>query len=250
MKAKITDHAIIIKVTNFSETSLIVRCLTANHGFISFLAKGLRKAQDKTQLISLFEYELNLYSPQDQGLYLFSDANLISENTIYTRPETWAAADSGIELLEHLMIPPEEYGSYYDLVKSYLAYLEKVNKNSILILWRFWIRVFKLSGVDFDPLICSHCHKEGEMAAALDQSTGSLLCKDCLDEASRANLLLLSSAARDILQRLPQIGNLLDQIKLNRALVIEINSLLSAWWESHFHEALHCRSLGVLVQFV
>ncbi|HRY84586.1 MAG TPA: recombination protein O N-terminal domain-containing protein, partial [Candidatus Cloacimonadota bacterium] len=117
MKAKITDRAIIVKVTNFSETSLIVRCITANHGFISFLAKGLRKTQDKTQLISLLEYELNLYSPREQGLYLFADANLISENTIYTHPETWAAAECGIELLEHLLIPPEEYGCYYDLVK-------------------------------------------------------------------------------------------------------------------------------------
>ena len=46
-----------------------------------------------------------------------------------------------------------------------------------------------------------------------------------------------------------QIGNLLDQIKLSRSVAIEINALLSAWWESHFHEALHLRSLGVLVQF-
>ena len=249
MKAKITDRAIIIKVTNFSETSLIVRCMTQNHGFISFLAKGLRKAQDKTQLIGLFEYELNLYSPMDQGLYLFSDANLLSENAIYKHPETWAAADSGIELLEHLLIPPEEYDAYYQLVKSYLAYLEKVKKNSILIFWRFWIRVFKLSGVDFNPLLCSSCHKEDELVCALDQSSGSLLCGDCIDEASGANLLLMSPAAKDILLNLPQIGNLLEQTQLTRALVVEINNLLSSWWESHFRQSLHCRSLQVLQQF-
>lgn len=249
MKAKITDRAIIVKVTNFSETSLIVRCLTANNGFISFLAKGLRKAQDKIQLISLFEYELNLYSPREQGLYLFSDANLISENTIYTHPETWAAADAGIELLEHLMIPPEEFGTYYELVKSYLAYLERVNKNSILILWRFWIRVFKLSGVDFDPLLCSNCHQNGESVSSFDQNSGSLLCAACSPDDPSDSLQKLSPAARELLTQMTVIGSLLDTIKLNKAVVIEINELLSGWWESHFHESLHIRSLSVLVQF-
>ncbi|HNX38307.1 MAG TPA: DNA repair protein RecO [Candidatus Cloacimonadota bacterium] len=248
MRQKIHERGIILKLTPYGDTSLVVRCLTHSRGIISFLAKGLRKATDKTQLVLLQEYDLFLYPPTESGLYLFGSAEPLTENTIYLKPQIWAAAECGIELLENLEFSDDETSVFYDLTLKYLSYLDGITTNGILIFWRYFLRVLKVAGLEMRSDHCANCGSPGHPIIGLDMQTGLLICEDCPDPVREA-VILLSSKASGIYNALPGIGALLDQIRLNRELILEINEFFLRYWECHYHKTLKLKSLSVLCQF-
>ena len=120
--------AILIKQSQYSESSLILQFFTRQQGMVSVIAKGIRKKSEKQQLLPLCEYELIAYEPKEQGLWLFSEANITRNFSAYPSSSTWAAAETGLELISHLIISQEDIATIYDLTISYLDYLKKVER--------------------------------------------------------------------------------------------------------------------------
>ena len=242
--------AILIKQSQYSESSLILQFFTRQQGMISVIAKGIRKKNEKQQLLPLCEYELIAYEPKEPGLWLFSEANITRNFSVYPSSATWAAAETGLELISHLIISQEDIATIYDLTISYLEYLKKVEKNAILIFWRFLNRITILSGIGNPLSYCCLCKNPLDVPNAYLKTKGGFVCEKCLPEINPDNaLMILSPPARNILTLLPEIAIYLEDIKINRAVVNEINTVFALYWEAHHKQTLHLKGLSVLAQF-
>ncbi|MEN6444964.1 MAG: DNA repair protein RecO [Candidatus Cloacimonas sp.] len=248
MKNKL--RAILVKQSKYSESSLILQFFSREFGHIGVLAKGILKNNEKQQLLPLCEYELIAYEPKEQGLWLFSEAFLIRDFSVYANSATWTAAETCLELVSQLIISQEDIATIYDLTISCLTYLQKVNNNAILIFWRFLNRITILSGIGNPLSYCCLCKKPLSVPIAYLKTKGGLVCEKCLPEINPDNaLMILSPPARNILTLLPEIANHLEDIKINRAVVNEINTVFELYWQAHHKQALHLKGLSVLAQF-
>ena len=145
MKNKL--RAILVKQSKYSESSLILQFFSREFGHIGVIAKGILKKNEKQQLLTLCEYELIAYEPKEQGLWLYSEANLISNFSVYPNSLSWATAETGVELINQLILAQEDITTIYDLTIAYLKYLQQVKDNAVLIFWRFLNRITILSGI-------------------------------------------------------------------------------------------------------
>lgn len=250
MKQRVRSLGCLARLSEYSESSLILRFFTRDLGAVSVLAKGIRRAQTRNQLMALGEYELNLYPPTESGLYLLGEISSVKERDLSASPQHWAAADCALELLSSLIIPTDESPVYYALLDSYLDFLQTRKGSAILLWWRFLLRVFNFFGTPFDPLACGLCQTTEENIAAWDRGTGALFCHNCLATSENSDAhARLSSASSKLLRLLPSIGNYLDELRPLREEVKELNQLFADFFFAHFNYPLKLKSLQVLEQF-
>lgn len=243
-------RGILIKQSDYSDSSLILKFFAMEHGLISVLAKGIRRKTEKQQLNNLCEYELGLYEPREGGLWLLYEQDLLRDYSAFPSSATWAAAQSGLELVCQIISSPEEQHVYYQLCLSYLGYLQNVQSNAVLIFWRFFLRVIKQSGIGSPLDECCACHHTGVDYLAYDLYQGGLLCANCYAEIDmREHLQCLSPTTRIVLRMMPEIGKHLNELKLGSTELAELNDILCKYWQAHHKQTLKLNSLSVLTQF-
>ena len=248
MKGRVKDISIILKLSHFGESSLIVQAICRNLGSISFLAKGLRQKPSSPPLQPLWGYELTLYEPLETGLYLFCEASPVTERS-YPDPKRWSTALCGAELISHLVVSADEHALYFDLLSGYLDYLLKMEGEPLPLFWRLFIRVMQLQGLKLELDLCASCGATTSPAAYLKRDAG-LICESCSrQDYSQDETNRFSPGARDLLTNLPSIGSCLGELKLSRPIVRELNEFFSHYYQGHTHQTLKLKSLSVLEQY-
>ncbi|MGC9362660.1 MAG: DNA repair protein RecO [Candidatus Syntrophosphaera sp.] len=250
MRSKVTDRGILAKTSAYGESSLILKAFTRGHGMISMIAKGIRKKPGAETLSPVNDYELVLYEPGEGGLYLLSEFSLAREYDLSHKAECWAASECALELYGKLIIPQDENPHYYDLLHDLFAYLESLDKNAILIWWRFLLRIYSMLGIPFRTDLCSHCGYRGKNIAAYEKGSARLVCPDCLDtNTDPERYTILTSQSSRVLALLPRIGDFVNSLTPTRQSVSQLNQLFADYYQDHFNRRLELRSLGVLEQF-
>jgi len=247
MKGRVKDQGIILKINPYGDSSLIAQVLCRQLGNISFIAKGLRKKTSYLPLQPLGEYELTIYEPLESGLYLFNEASVAKERD-YDKPKNWSTALCGAELIAHLVVAADEHRLYFDLLSEYLNYLIPLEYEPLPIFWRLFLRIMQLQGLKLDPERCSACGRHAKPQSYL-RLDSSLLCRSCsLEQHSEAELQYFSLGASELLALLPQIGNYIKDLKLDRSVVRELNEFFIYYYQAHTHQTLKLKSLSVLEQ--
>lgn len=250
MRSRVKDQAFLIKTSPYSDSSLILKAFARQYGLISILAKGVRKKPQASLLSPLNLYEFSFYAPRESGLALLAEYSLLEEFDLAGRVECWTAGECALELYSQLIIPAEESPAWFALLREYLIYLASLERNAVLIWWRFLLRALQMLGIPFDPSSCSACHSRENPFTAWEKGSGRLLCSACLDPLSDPDRYeRLSPVAAKVLSLLPVIGDHARSLVLDRASVACLNSLFAAYYQAHFHKALRLRGLEVLEQF-
>ena len=244
----ICTPAIVTNIIPYSESSLILKVFSFHKGQISIIAKGWLRKAERMQILRFCEYEFTLVEPKEEGLYLLKEAAFLTDFSQYSSSSTWATAECGAELLTQMIIPQHEAKPYYTLLCEYFKYLGKLEQNSVLILWRFWYRVFVLLGIPFDLSLCHECG-EKKTPFAIARSTGDLLCQSCAFTAHKESTLVLSPISAEIISKLSEIGNHVDSFQLTRSILGEINTIFLSYYQAHQKQTLKLKSLSVLIQF-
>lgn len=243
-------QGILIKQLEYSDSSLILRFYSKEQGLIGVLAKGMRKKTEKQQLTNLCEYELGLYEPREAGLWLLYDYDMIRDYSAFPSAATWAAAECGLELISQIVVTQDEQALFYQLCTSYLAYLQDVKTNAVLIFWRFYLRIIRQSGIGSPLDSCVLCHQTEKRYTAFDEQLDGLLCQDCHQDRNPADhLQTLSPTSSKLLQLMPEIGVHLNDFTLSKTELAEINNVLDKYWQSHHKHELRLKSMAVLAQF-
>lgn len=242
----IKSMGIILSIFPYSESSLILKVLSWDRAQISIIAKGWRK---KPQPILRFvEYELTLYEPKEEGLYLLKELCQGKDYSSYASTSTWAAAEAGLELCAKIIIPVSEAKQYYTLLTQYLEYIAPLKENAILIFYRLMSRIFVMMGIGIRLRHCDCCSGLREPFAY--DAAGEIICRECLQELSLPERYApLSPVSQKVLCLLPEIAIHLQDIHLMRSDVNEINQLFLSYYTAHQKQTLKLKSLSVLSQF-
>lgn len=237
-------RGIISSIIPYGESSQICKVQSCEAGQIALIAKGSRKKDQP--LLRLWEYEFNLLAPKEEGLYLLKEAAELRDYSSYPSTSTWAAADCGVELLTQVIISGPESEAYYTLLTNYLGYLQGVDKNAVLLLWRLFLRLYQMLGLDVDLRKCAICKATGEMQA--HTRSAELICKACVNDAGW-EMQPFNPRSVEIIWLLPEIGNHLNRVEVDRAVVQEVNGFWLDYFYAHHKKTLKLKSLSVLCQF-
>lgn len=242
----IKSIGLILNTYPYSESSLILKVITWDHGLISIIAKGIRRKQGS--LTRFGEYEFQLYPPKEEGLYLLKDHSLIRDFSTYPSPQSWTVADCGLELFSKILYPQPDNREYYTLITEYLKYLQKTKHNGILIFWRMFSRLLRLMGVPLNLSTCAICNQKQALIAY--NPSGELICNDCkMNLPFEHGFRALNPNAQNIITLLPEIGNHLSEIKITQKDITQINELFLFHYAAMQKHNLKLKSLNVLCQF-
>ena len=200
----IKSDSIILRRSEYSETSLVLLLLTRDHGTMSALAKGARRPK------SIFEGEIDLLV-RGQAVIIVSQRSslhILAEFSCRERYLGLRKATHRVAAAQYVAgiaadASPEGEGEpqIYDLLANTLSGLEGGDVSAVVAF--FQVHVLKLSGYMPDLRTCAECGAHIENAAVTYSYTcRGVICRKCRAEGdrtvklSRAAVSLIGSLAR------------------------------------------------------
>ena len=152
--AIIKTEAIILKCSNYRETSKIVTFYSKSHGKIRGIAKAVRSTKTKWGgvLQSMAYLNLFFYFKENKDLHLISNAEYVkSFKSIYSDYDKMQAGFKIIELVSRTTADHEQNTEIFNLLKFTLQNLENAAKNYNNLLFYFEFKLCKLLGFGINP---------------------------------------------------------------------------------------------------
>jgi DNA repair protein RecO (recombination protein O) len=235
---------IILKKIPYQETSLIMDVFTFELGTVSVMAKGVRKAKSKTtgMLEILNELDLVLYKNPSSDWYIFKNAELIKAHLYETDFRTGILMQGAAEIYKQLVLEHDDFADLYNLMHQYLLFIRTIPKNGIAIFWRFLLKLFRLIGIEFNVNHCVECGEENNFIAYYPQRHG-FICNNCYRPVFENYIFRLNDEQADIFANLMQIGKLLDELKISKQTISQINHIFLMHLSEHFHQKFYLRSV-------
>ncbi len=237
---------LVLRKTNFRETSVILDVLTPDLGKIAVIAKGARNT--KSDLVGnldlLNEINFDLYVKAQSDWYLVKSADVIKTHLYEINFNTSLLMQAATEIIRQLHIPPEDYEQIYNLMHSFLYYIPQIKNNGIAIFWRFLLRLMIILGIELDTDRCVICNKPKKNYSAFSIQSHGLICSDCY-RPSLAEAWSKPQEITFIMKNIMQIGNFLEDIKMNSLSIKQINKLFLDHLEEHFNKKFYLKSLQI-----
>lgn len=207
-------RGLVIRQTDWSESSRIVTFFTQDHGKISVVAKGARRLKSSfdAAIDLLSECGIVFIRKSSNSLDILTEAELIDR--FHPGSQDMFTLYGGYYVAELLDSLTEEYDTharlYLDAINT-LSRLAKAETPKLTII-RFELAVLReigqLPAVDF-CVVCDSPVQEGENYAFW-VSQGGLICGDCQRPEYRRNLL--ESGTISHLRQLSSDSNSIDQL--------------------------------------
>lgn len=143
-------NGILIRSRPYSETSLLLRWFSDQHGPLDTIAKGmLRPGPNKTNAPDLFvSCELEIFLSKNSTLHTLKECHPEhSLNLLRSDYHSQVVAAYLIELLECLCESGAASTQYYELLHKALRYLDTQTPPAVVFLKRFEMRLAQITGV-------------------------------------------------------------------------------------------------------
>lgn len=179
----ITTPGLILRATEYRESSLILTVLTGSHGKLTVQAKGARRKGSRIaaamQLLTLSEMTL----VENRERYTLSEARSVEEfRGLREDLAKLALGTYFAELMDSLSDEDAPSPELLSLGLNALYALSESLNSDTLVKAAFELRAMCLAG--FEPALyeCAVCGKERPQAALLALSGGALYCAGCRPE--------------------------------------------------------------------
>lgn len=245
-------EAIILKKSDFRETSLIITFFTREIGKISGLLKGVRSDPEKfASSLEPFSYnEVIFYEKRISPLHLVSQCDLrenftpLRNNIIKT-----AQATLMMELLNSIMAQEDKNEGVFELALTCLKELQN-NINPDKIATIFKIKLLALSGFKPHFHSCVSCQDKILGQSKFSLSLGGLLCPRCLQKDPAGRSIFRGTVATIIHIEKNDLKNNLN-LGMNPQVKKELDLTLNAFLNFHLERELKSqRVLNKLENFV
>ncbi|HNX00405.1 MAG TPA: DNA repair protein RecO [Candidatus Cloacimonadota bacterium] len=240
---QIVTKGIILDKTDYSESSLILVVFSEDLGNISVIVKGAKREKrpdaGNYQIMNLLEFSL---IKQQSDMYLLHSSSYLQALSKLNNWEIFKLQCAGLELYNAIIIPQEDAHDYFELLNHYLVYIQKVEKNGIMIFWRLLLRVFQKMGIELNVQTCNRCHSDKKPLTHYNSMSSGFLCENCTFELGEPSIPIDQKTA-EILHLLPQIGNHIHEIEISESQIIEIQTIFNRHFEDHLHKKLYFKSL-------
>ncbi len=209
MGRPIHTRGLVLRRTDWSESSQIVTIDTRDHGIVELLAKGSRRSTRKS---SSFAEPLDLagwydlvYRPRKGDLHLALEAHLI-EGFPQIRRElaAWLEACFALDVLRASFTAGDPHP---ELLRGCLSHLKLlgVGRGRLALRLRFMLELLYVSGVISGWEHCASCREPLRSAQSYWHRPAAILCGSCRSPGDRSIPTELLSAFSEI-SRLPR-GN-------------------------------------------
>ncbi|MDO4629521.1 MAG: DNA repair protein RecO [Planctomycetia bacterium] len=218
MAPPLNDDAIVLRTTDFSETSMVVTFYTRENGKISCLAKGARRLKNPfdTAMDAMNICRILYYPKNGDVLQLVTEAKLIER----FRADSTVAIYAGfhvVQLLDHFTENFNPQSALFDLTKIVLKdilSLDNVCRSATLAeppeklsrcLFHYELRLLELVGLAPSLYECPGCGEKVEIRrggkrVAFSVADGGVLCAHC--RPGRRGVISLSPEALGALRLL------------------------------------------------
>ncbi|RLC49014.1 MAG: DNA repair protein RecO [Candidatus Cloacimonadota bacterium] len=254
-KQIICCNAFILRVINHSETSQIIHFFTDRFGHISAIAKGSRRPKSKFlgYLEQLNEVEIVVYY-KEQGLSILTEISLITSHlALFKTFSKSVIINAAVEVYLQLLFSDEEVKKFYLLLKNFLEYLHKVEKNEILILWRFLLRITYYLGFPLHISSCVMCGtRDISILSGVSFLNNGIICQNCEKNIkvnhyneiySEKVTYHCSKEALAILSTLKNISEKINNLNMSKQTIREITAIFKIHFSNHLHKDFHLNSL-------
>ncbi len=171
---------IVLKCTDYSETSKIVTIYTRDYGKVRILAKGAKRKKSEflgiLEPLSLLEI---VYIESRKSLHILKEAYLIDSNLeIRERLSRIASGLSFLSLIERTQPDEDPDPAIFELLSSSLSALQRVPlpENVPLV---FQLRLLEHFGKLPGLISCGQCGSPLKGSAIYDPRSGDFLCEVC-----------------------------------------------------------------------
>ena len=176
----VTDEALVVSISKWKESSLIIRCLTKNSGKLSLIARGIRRAGRRSGAAPGTFCLANAVYYEKAGRDLYNIKEITPLNRfsgLGAELLPFAAASAFFEILDLGLPPREERPDIFQLTLELLNYL--ISKEcDFRVVPVFFLRLISLLG--FQPSLekCSECGRRDDLKF-FDPRAGEVLCGHC-----------------------------------------------------------------------
>jgi len=174
-------EAVVLRHTNYGEADIILTLFTAEYGLQKGFARAARKSRKRFgAVLDPFTQAVFQWKSGRGDLWLLQEADLVNSRFgIRSDFQRLALASYGSELVTLLLEDDEPHLVIYELLCSFLDYLEKGGDLQIARLL-FELRLIYLLGYMPHLLHCSECLKIfSRESIRFDSVRGGSLCLDC-----------------------------------------------------------------------
>ena len=194
-------EALVLRYTDYGESDRILTLFTAEYGLQKGFAKAARKSRKRFgATLEPFTQAVFQWKQGRGTFWLLQDAELISSRLgLRDDLQHLALASYGVELVTLLLEEGEAHQLIYELLCSFLDYLNQGGDLAIARLL-FELRLVYLLGYMPHLLHCSECLKifDHELIR-FDSNRGGSLCQDCAGSAGiSVKLGTVGSLARSL----------------------------------------------------
>lgn len=171
------DDAFLLRSIAYSDSSLILHCLTLNHGRISLMARGARRAKSpfRAALMPLYALQLRWKEPRTGSMGTLLEAQRLSA----LMPESMMLAGQTL-LATASTLFPDGVSHGYDEFHQACALLAVRSEDAGLCA-ATW-RMLEQSGWTGDLTHCWHCMEGIDLNLAMYWRQGHLLCESCANQ--------------------------------------------------------------------
>jgi len=194
-------EGVVLRYINYGEADRIVSVFTAAWGIKKGFARSARNSRKRFgPALEPFTHAVFHWRQGRGDLWTLQDADLLTPRSgLRTDLDRLALAGYGVELVELLAAEAEDHQRIYELLCSYLDYLDGGGDHAVARLL-FELRLVYLLGYIPHLLHCSECLKifDHELVR-FDFRRGGSLCRDCAgDNDLEVGLGSMGSLARSL----------------------------------------------------
>ncbi len=235
------DNGVVLRTYRLGEADRIVVFMTAGHGKVRAVAKGVRKTKSRfgSRLEPMSNVSLLLYEGRE--LDIVTQAETID----YFRPirddlNRMTDAMAMLEAVDHTAQEREPDGRMYQMLVAALRTLADRPERSALLVGAFYWKLLSLGG--YGPLLdcCASCGADGVELVAFDLTEGGALCRSCRRGQP------ISPAALSLLRRVLEGGLAGALAEPASPAVTEVARLATHSMEQHLERRL--RAVRILDQ--
>ncbi len=246
-------QALVLKISDFRESSGILYCLTPDHGLVHCVAKGIkRKKAGVPSLERGFLVETMLYCKPNRELHLLGTMDVVEYfPSIRTDLFKNVIRDIVFEVIIKTMscdLPhPDVFRYCVDFFMSMDRSISQECFPDFLV--RFFYEFCRLMGVAPNIDSCVHCSGtlSGSGGGYLQLENGSMSCPECATLRNTAQRSFVPGFVLETFRNHTLRGECsIEAAQLNPAETRRIIWLLARYCQYHFHHATEFRSLSFL----
>ena len=172
------DKGVVLRGWRLGESDRIVVLLTAEHGKVRAVAKGVRKTKSKfggrLELTSHVSFQMF----EGRGeLGIVTQAETIDRFVnLRNDPNLFASASAMLEVSDHFSLDQNKDVKRYEMLVGALRTLDE--NPAPLVLPAFLLKVLAHEGLEPHLDLCTRCQSNGPLVS-IDYNEGGVLCEKC-----------------------------------------------------------------------